>query len=226
MPVYANPDVRTIQVANVMAQAKREGLDILTVPINDSVTATLGGSDPLEASSHHYASTVLAALKPLRVRSLAFGDARSQASRNRREKAFYERPFPPKYPCRFPIFGVPEDRLFARLWAEDGITIKVSHVAVGDPGNGCGAEGLAVGDVLDQTLLACLPRKGAGVFFLSERREVHTHVHYHEDVGNSTRKGRMPAATSMPLSSSSGSSRSSDTSDTDSSTSESSSSSD
>lgn len=223
VPASPNPHVYTVQVADVMAQAKREGLDILTVPINHSAVATLDGSDLQEASSQHYASTVLAALKPLRVRSLAFGDARSQASRKWREKAFCGRPFPPKYPCRFPIFGVPDDELFARLWAEEGIIVKVSHVKVTDPGNGGGAVCLAVGDVLDQALVARLPKKGAGVFFVGERREVHTHLHYHEEVGNTKRKGRVSAASSVSFSSSSSSS---DTSDTGSSTSESCSSSD
>lgn len=61
------------------------------------------------------------ALKPLRVKGLAFGDLHLQELRSWREDIFSG-----TYPCEFPLFNVPYKELLSRLWAETGVTLKVS----------------------------------------------------------------------------------------------------
>lgn len=64
---------------------------------------------------------IKAALKPLRVKGLAFGDLHLQELRSWREDTFSG-----SYSCEFPLFGVPYEDLLSRLWAETGVTLKVT----------------------------------------------------------------------------------------------------
>ncbi|CAN0540164.1 unnamed protein product, partial [Ectocarpus sp. 8 AP-2014] len=52
-----------------------------------------------------------AALKPLRVKALAFGDLHLQELKSWREDVFSG-----AYPCEFPLFEVPYEELLSRLW--------------------------------------------------------------------------------------------------------------
>lgn len=141
----------------MILQAQREGLDILAIPLGDNTAST--GQDS-------YAAAVLTSLKPLRVKSLAFGDLHLRDIRKWRENAFGE-----TYPCQFPIFGVSYDELLRRLWAEEGISVRVSSVSPEHKFT----EGLTVGRVFDMNLVKDLP---PGVDTMGENGEFHTHVHY------------------------------------------------
>lgn len=197
------------QVTDVLQQAKREGFDILTIPLKLSATTPKGARNiPKHDTKHYepesYAKTVLAALKPLRVKSLAFGDLHLQDLRQWREAAFSGGTG--GYPCRFPIFGVPHDQLLSRLWAENGITVKVSHVSPEVMSTQSEAEGtkLAVGDVFQSSFVSRLPE---GVDVMGENGEFHTHVYHHEEVRK--RRGVRAAASSAGSADSDSSSRSS-----------------
>lgn len=171
----------------MLKQARHEGLDILVVPLAENTPQAMGtGGSGRDA----YAATVLAALKPLRVKGLAFGDLALQDLRARREEVFAG-----VYPCRFPIFDVPYEELMRSLWEEEGITVRVSSVSpefvlVG---------GLRVGRVYDQALISDLPDD---VDPMGDRGEFHTHVHHHESErgGAPIRRRRsrpLPSATAL-----------------------------
>lgn len=146
-----------------MSQAQHEGVDLLTVPLG-------GGTGPYPDP---YDVTLKAALKPLKVKRLAFGDLHLQELRSWREQAFSG-----AYSCEFPLFEVPYEELLSRLWAEDGVSIRVCSVSP----EFRGLAGLAVGDVYCTAFVKGLPE---GVDLMGENGEFHTHV-YHAASGKDT----------------------------------------
>lgn len=141
----------------MLLQAQHEKVDILAVPLG-------GGSGPYPDA---YSVTLKAALKRLRVKSLAFGDLHLQELRSWREDTFLG-----TYPCEFPLFNVPYEDLLRTLWEEKGVTLKVSSISPDHEG----LEGLAVGDVYCKAFAESLPE---GVDIMGENGEFHTHV-YHD----------------------------------------------
>ncbi|CAN0225542.1 unnamed protein product, partial [Hapterophycus canaliculatus] len=99
------------KITDVLEQAQRAGVDLLAVPLG-------GGTGPYPDA---YSVTLKAALEPLRVKGLAFGDLHLQELRSWREDTFSG-----AYSCEFPLFNVPYEDLLPRLWAETGVTLKVS----------------------------------------------------------------------------------------------------
>lgn len=148
-----------MQIVDVIEQARREGIDLLAVPLG-------GGTGPYPDA---YAVTLKAALKPLLVKSLAFGDLHLQELRSWREDAFSG-----AYPCEFPLFKVPYEELLGRLWAEPGVTLRVSSVS---PDHG-GLGDMSVGDVYSEDFVKRLPE---AVDDMGENGEFHTHVYYEGD---------------------------------------------
>eukprot|EP00903_Cladosiphon_okamuranus_P019574 g18002.t1 len=147
------------KITDVIEQAQHEGVDILAVPLG-------GGTGPYPDA---YSVTLKAALKPLRVRGLAFGDLHLQELRSWREDTFAG-----SYSCEFPLFGVPYEDLLSQLWAETGVTLKVSSVSTDHQG----LEGIKVGDVYCQAFVKRLPE---GVDLMGENGEFHTHVYHHDE---------------------------------------------
>lgn len=150
-----------MQIADVLVQARHEGVDLLAVPLG-------GGTGPYPDS---YAVTLKAALKPLRVKSLAFGDLHLEELRSWREDTFSG-----AYSCEFPLFEVPYEELLPRLWAEEGVTLRVCSVSP----DHMGLQGLAVGDVYCEAFVEGLPE---GVDVMGENGEFHTHVYHEEGEG-------------------------------------------
>lgn len=148
------------QITDVMLQAQHEDLDVLVVPLRKEYGPTC----------QSYNATLMAALKPLRIKCLAFGDLHLQDIR-----AWREQTFAGEYPLKFPIFGVPYEDLLSRLWAEveRGIDIRVSSVRP----NLTGTEGMEVGSVYDKVFIAGLPET---VDIMGENGEFHTHVSHCE----------------------------------------------
>lgn len=146
------------QIADVITQAQREQVDMLAIPLKC-------GADPKALS---YTEAVLAALKPLRVGGLSFGDLHLEEIRVWRERAFSA-----TYPCNFPLFGVPYEELLAQLWKEQGVRIRLCSVSPDHPQ----AANLAVGEEYNQEFVKTLP---PGVDLMGENGEFHTHV-YHLD---------------------------------------------
>ncbi|CAM9955392.1 unnamed protein product, partial [Sphacelaria rigidula] len=147
-------------ITDVLLQARREGLDVLVVPLRKEFGPTL----------QSYKTTMLAALKPLRIKCLAFGDLHLQDLR-----AWREQTFGAAFPLKFPVFGVPYDELLSKLWTEiqNGVDIRVSAVSP----NLAGTEGLEVGRVYDESFIKGLPQ---GVDIMGESGEFHTHVSHCE----------------------------------------------
>lgn len=141
----------------MLTQARHEGVDLLSVPLG-------GGIGPYPDA---YAVTLKAALRPLKVKRLAFGDLHLQELRSWREDAFSG-----AYLCEFPLFEVPYEELLSRLWAEDGVMIRVSSVSPDFEG----LAGLSVGDVYCDAFVRGLPK---GVDLMGENGEFHTHVYHH-----------------------------------------------
>lgn len=142
-----------------MTQARNEGLDIMVVPL---------GNNSSPECRKSYGATVLEALRPLNVKGLAFGDLHLRDLRNWREETFSG-----TYPCRFPIFNVPYGELLQRLWAETGVTVRVSAVSH----EYAHVEKLKVGQVFDAAFVADLPE---GMDRMGENGEFHTHVFHDE----------------------------------------------
>lgn len=149
-----------------MRQAQRECVDILVVPLRENFGPT----------RQSYETTVLAALKPLRIQCLAFGDLHLRDLRKWREQAFSA-----EYSLKFPVFDVPYTDLISRLKVETApetgrVTIRVSSVSpelIGKYPKGL----LEVGLVYDEAFIAGLPD---GIDVMGENGEFHTHV-YHND---------------------------------------------
>lgn len=113
---------------------------------------------------------MLAALKPLRIKCLAFGDLHLQHLRSWREQTFGA-----AFSLKFPVFGVPYDELLSSLWKEiqNGVDIRVSAVSP----NFAGTEGLEVGRVYDRSFIEGLPQ---GIDIMGENGEFHTHISHCE----------------------------------------------
>ncbi|CAM9632132.1 unnamed protein product [Discosporangium mesarthrocarpum] len=155
------------KITDIMEQAKAESLDLLAVPLRGGEATTATGP---------YVAAVFDALRPLNVQGLAFGDLHLEDIRSWREETFSG-----AYPCRFPLFGVPYDDLLGRLFAMEGITVRVTSVMEGFKGVG----GLEVGKMFDSALVDALTRaaeEGTGtVDRMGENGEFHSHV-YHDQV--------------------------------------------
>ncbi|CAM9476160.1 unnamed protein product [Ectocarpus sp. 6 AP-2014] len=152
------------KITDVLEQARQEGVDLLAVPLG-------GGSGPFPDA---YSVTLKAALKPLRVKALAFGDLHLQELKSWRQDVFSG-----AYPCEFPLFEVPYEELLSRLWEEiaAGVTLKVSSVSTDHEG----LEGISVGDVYCEAFVKRLPDI---VDAMGENGEFHTHVYHNRGKGD------------------------------------------
>ncbi|CAM9632568.1 unnamed protein product [Choristocarpus tenellus] len=147
-----------------MLQAKHEGLDLLVVPLKGGEATTPMGP---------YVTTVLDALRPLRIEALYFGDLHLEDIRGWREDTFSK-----IYPCRFPLFGVPYNDLLGRLFSMVGFSIRVTSVREGLEGVG----GLKVGHPYNHDLVEVLKAGVEGIDIMGENGEFHTHIYHDEYV--------------------------------------------